>query len=1068
MFKTLLKSFIGLIVSSLILGSLTVVFISHRLNEGPIPLNFLADKFEKHISDISPDYNFTLKALNLGKGEGVLPFEFMLIGLNITDEQNNKLTSVERLGVQFSYIDLFKGRFIPRKLNLYQGHLTIEKNDNQHVRVGFSDVESAPKTDITDELPPIQISPEYVMNELEDLINRYQYISQIEFNNSSVSYIDTENNIHVDLKDINATIAHIDDHVIAQYELIFESLTKKLPLTGSFDYHKPNDHFIMDNRFDNFSLSELPWIPKYIKENTSIDKIDLTADYRLGFQYNLKSKGLVTNFSFSNGQGLLTANHFFEKPLILSDLSAEFMYIGWESKLLVEDFKVKINDVPLSGNMSAAVDGTNLDNIDVSADLKDFDVAGLHLFWPKELAKSARNWVLKNIPEGKAEHANIAISLLKEDNKLKLNQVNGNIQFRDLSTDYFNPMPKATALNGHIEFTHEDFNIYIDKGQANGIDLAKGSVLISDMNKGPQHIDIDLSLYGKARNAFQFIEGNPLNLLEKYNLSSEKVKGDASLNLKLKFPLISKLNIKDIDINLESTIENGEFEKITEGIDLKNAKLNLKVNKTKMEIKGSSEINKAPAIFEWQEYFKPEDDVFRKLKVDGSFTAESLENILPAVKERYAGPMDLKLEIQEMKNGLKTIEADFDLTNARVDLLEFHYQNPAKTKGTGSIKMVYEPGLIRHADFILSADDLDVQGRMMMDPATKQLDYIDLSSFRIGDSNLIVSIQKDKKGVYQVNIDGELLDYEALSRRKDSFSKNNKKDAEYHLNIHIDKLRFPNRLTLNDFKMEGTFKDGYFEDLDLSAVGDYDASLKAKISKEDNNHYFYSEFKNLGYLLQTSEIYSSMKDGTLVITGKAPNNTHHYKGSYELKDYRLKGNVPALAKMINILSIDGLSSTLQNQGIIFKRTKGDYQFKNKILGLDDLSTSGSSLGLTAKGVVNLDEDIIDIQGTVVPMHGINRFLGKIPVIGEILIGKSGEGVFAANYKMKGPLKHAKTKVNPVSVLAPGIVRKILFPNKSHSFEKHIYDQAEKLEEENAPEVADKAVEDKSGNTDKNL
>ena len=46
------------------------------------------------------------------------------------------------------------------------------------------------------------------------------------------------------------------------------------------------------------------------------------------------------------------------------------------------------------------------------------------------------------------------------------------------------------------------------------------------------------------------------------------------------------------------------------------------------------------------------------------------------------------------------------------------------------------------------------------------------------------------------------------------------------------------------------------------------------------------------------------------------------------------------------------------------------------------------------------------------------------IIGDILTG--GDALFAATYSMKGPSSNPKITMNPLSVLAPGFLRKILF------------------------------------------
>ena len=57
---------------------------------------------------------------------------------------------------------------------------------------------------------------------------------------------------------------------------------------------------------------------------------------------------------------------------------------------------------------------------------------------------------------------------------------------------------------------------------------------------------------------------------------------------------------------------------------------------------------------------------------------------------------------------------------------------------------------------------------------------------------------------------------------------------------------------------------------------------------------------------------------------------------------------------------------------------------------------------------------------------INKFVGSIPILGDILVGKkTGEGVFGVSFKLKGPPKDIKTSVNPIKTLTPRFITRTL-------------------------------------------
>ena len=87
---------------------------------------------------------------------------------------------------------------------------------------------------------------------------------------------------------------------------------------------------------------------------------------------------------------------------------------------------------------------------------------------------------------------------------------------------------------------------------------------------------------------------------------------------------------------------------------------------------------------------------------------------------------------------------------------------------------------------------------------------------------------------------------------------------------------------------------------------------------------------------------------------------------------------------------------------------------------------GNSIGFTFRGGFDRDRRTVEINGVLVPVYFLSRALSKIPLIGDLLTG-GGEGLFAANYELSGPVDDPKTTVNPLSVLAPGVLRGLFGP-----------------------------------------
>jgi len=67
---------------------------------------------------------------------------------------------------------------------------------------------------------------------------------------------------------------------------------------------------------------------------------------------------------------------------------------------------------------------------------------------------------------------------------------------------------------------------------------------------------------------------------------------------------------------------------------------------------------------------------------------------------------------------------------------------------------------------------------------------------------------------------------------------------------------------------------------------------------------------------------------------------------------------------------------------------------------------------------------VALKGSLVPAYGINSLISNIPLLGDILASKKGEGIIGVTYSATGNADEPKISTNPLSALTPGILRRI--------------------------------------------
>ena len=145
------------------------------------------------------------------------------------------------------------------------------------------------------------------------------------------------------------------------------------------------------------------------------------------------------------------------------------------------------------------------------------------------------------------------------------------------------------------------------------------------------------------------------------------------------------------------------------------------------------------------------------------------------------------------------------------------------------------------------------------------------------------------------------------------------------------------------------------------------------------------------------------------------------EGDLDMRGVTLRG-APLVARLLTLASFTGILNTLRGEGIHFDRIRSDFSLADGTLTLTDGRASGSQVGLTVAGGIDLDAGTLSLSGTVVPAYSINRLLGSVPIVGRLLRGESGIGAFAVTYSVRGPAAGPSVSVNPLSVLVPGFIR----------------------------------------------
>ena len=283
-------------------------------------------------------------------------------------------------------------------------------------------------------------------------------------------------------------------------------------------------------------------------------------------------------------------------------------------------------------------------------------------------------------------------------------------------------------------------------------------------------------------------------------------------------------------------------------------------------------------------------------------------------------------------------------------------------------------------------------------------------------------INKDK-----ISIEGKVFDAKMLIKELSKDSKKNKffKGISKDIKIDFNKILKGAKFPIKNFSLVGKINKGEFEKIlaksDLSDSKHLDISLKKQKKTDSKILEVYSDIAVP--LLNDYKFFQGLEGGNLIYVSKF--NKKNSSNVLTINNFKLN-KAPALAKLLTLADLKGLTDTLKGDGIAFDTLAIKYESNPKKMDIKEIFMIGPSISILIEGYVEKKSGLISLRGTLVPAKTLNTIISKIPLVGNILVGsKIGEGIFGISFKIKGLPNDLKTTVNPVKTLTPRFITRAL-------------------------------------------
>lgn len=787
--------------------------------------------------------------------------------------------------------------------------------------------------------------------------------------------------------------------------------------------------------------------------------------------------------------------------------------------------RFSVDDVTLNvGDATASVTGVVLDPFgkwQLSLDAKATDVAtdDLDRLWPESVGEDARIWVVTNLSDGIVHQATLHTELHKDDaGDVALDALGGQMTMSGVTVHYLGDMPDVHDAGGRAEFDETSFNIYVDRGQADGLTVTDASILFTKLDEPVPLAEIEVVANGSARKALELIEAQPLGFATRLGIDPAQIAGEQATRVRLNFPLLRDVTFDDVEVAAASRIQKASITNAFRELDVNNGSFELQVNTKGLELTGTASIGKGKTAINWVESFDTAAKIRSHYSLSGDLDLAVMPDVELDVAPYLAGMGKGKVEIRVLDDRVE-IKGDVALNDVAITLpmerVNYTKQPGAEAKASFDVAVRYEGGGTLKS-FAVMAPALVASGTGKWrgeNPIADQWSFeIDNTRFRentglsgtirlANDDRMLVDLrgaqfdlrpfvedetspepaegsdtQPSEKRNIIVNLTGggfllkgaepllndgkvtfrqnnenreieitarQLIatpwilsdDAEDTGKPKDAKAPNSggigqrasREGGTTEIFLDIEQMVMANGELFGDVKGSIHVVGQEWDRLVLNGSLADRATIFAQVSRDDFSTRKVSlTAEDAGKFLRALDMYENLLGGNMTVEGTVDESdfAQPFTGSVKIGDFRVV-NAPIAARVLGAASLSGLSDVLQGNGISFTELNGDFTYVNDVLTLSKVAANGTAVGVTANGSIDLAKSEIRLAGSIVPIYAINSALGVIPILGDLLVGEEGGGIFAPTYTIEGDLGEPDVTVNPLSTFVPGVLRNLI-------------------------------------------
>jgi len=706
-----------------------------------------------------------------------------------------------------------------------------------------------------------------------------------------------------------------------------------------------------------------------------------------------------------------------------------------ESRKLVAD-TIALRSGPtgeVRGDAAVAFVAGEAPGVSLDLSVHDMPVSHVKQLWPWFSAHGARTWVLQNLFGGRVVDGNVQYHVApgRAGNGVPLgpDEVFGRFRIDGSRFDTAGTIPPVRDAVGAVEFHGNSVDITLDSGSVympsgRVVAASNGILKVRNANEPPVVGALDIDVEGDAPAIAELASYEPINAMRHVGMVPEDLSGTVKGNVKADIPLQHGVDTSKLGFLVSLDYRDLALAKPVDGQMVTEADGTIVVDPDKALVEADAKLNGIPAEIDITEPLEDSGPP-RSRKVLLVIDDKTRNAVMPGLSTLLSGTV--KVALDKNDDGSQAVSAD--LTAAKLMIPWAGWSKGASVPADVTFTMKDTGATTTLSDFDLSGKSFQLDGKVVLSGGRLVSADFDRVRLNRGD-DVAVSVKHSAKA-YAVSIDGDALDARPLIKQfmSDSGTASTGAGSDpITVSANVGSLTGFHDEKLSNLTLNYSTASGKAAGLQANAT----TSAGAAFTVSDTGGQGRSlsmKSADAGAVLRFLDIYEHMQGGAIALALSGSGNGP-LTGTIDARNF-LVVNEPKLASIVSTRPANDTRSLNQavkgdidTSRVSFERGYSEVEKGAGYLKLKNGLLRGPTIGTTFQGTLYDQNNDMDMTGTFMPIYGLNRIFGELPLVGALLGNGRDRGLIGVTFRLRGNANKPVLDVNPLSVIAPGIFRSI--------------------------------------------